>query len=96
MSKNNKRKKNKDKTEAETETNSNDIKNDDLLSAMENFLKDKEPEIKQQEKETEEAQKLRKKLNEKLSEVEKLKSQEKNEEIYDLLVKTVFIFNKHT
>jgi len=85
--KNNKRKKNKvDKTTAEP---NEEQKQEEILQALDAFIKEKEPEVKQQEKESEELKKLKKKLNEKLAEIEKIKSQNRNEEIYDLLVKTV-------
>lgn len=84
MSKNNKRRKKDQQQGAKELENQNE-----LLNALDDFIKQNETEIKQQEKESEESKRLKKKLNEKLSEVEKLKAQENHNEIYELLVKTV-------
>jgi hypothetical protein len=86
---NNKSSKKKKRTVQEEYELREQEQNVELLSKLENFLKEKEGEMAQIEKETEENKKSKKKLNEKIQEIELLKQQNKTEEIYDLLIKTV-------
>jgi len=95
MSKNQKRKNNKKDKEQTTDTTyeeMNDQNQNQLVGMLDDFLKSKEGEHKQQEKEDEEVKKLKKKLADKLIECETLKTQDKHTELYEILIKSVKLY----
>ncbi len=76
--------------EAQSSSNTNDIDKSKQVNYEKSDKKEGESTVKQ-DKENEEIKRLKKKLNDKLGDIEKLKTQEKHDEIYELLLKTVKI-----
>jgi len=82
--------KNKKKKNKNAEPTEEQMK-EELIQALNVYVKEKEPEVIQLEKESEESKKLTKTLKENLSEIERLKNRNKIDDLYNILVKTVLI-----